>query len=149
MFGRARSNTDGTGTFPANQYSMAGEYGPASNDIHHRAHNGGTNTTKRDFRPAPVIMIKSGAPFGITTGTDVFGDQLFRARPGIASDPNQPGVIRTVYGLLNPNPKPGEATLPRNFGRSPGSVTVNLRLARTFGFGPARERSGGGGDFSG
>ncbi len=149
MFGHANSNSDGPGSFPANQYTYAGEYGPASNDVHHRAHIGGTITTKWDLRLAPFIMINSGAPFDITTGTDVFGDQLFRARPGLATDPNQPGVIKTAYGFLDPNPKPGEATLPRNFGRSPGSVTVNLRLARTFGFGPARERAGGAGDFSG
>src|SRR5260370_39269285 len=94
-------------------------------------------------------MINSGAAFDIAHGPDVLGDQLFRARPALATDPNQPGVIKTAYGFLDPNPKPGEATLPRNFGRSPGSVTVNLRLARTFGFGPARERAGGAGDFSG
>ena len=149
MFGHANSNTDGTGTFPANQYSLAGEYGPASSDVHHRAHIGGNIVTKWDIRMAPFIMINSGAPFDITTGTDLYGDQLFRARPGIATDPNQPGVIRTAYGLLDPNPKPGEQILPRNFGRSPGSISVNMRLSRTFGFGPARERAGGAGDFGG
>src|SRR5260370_18651040 len=94
-------------------------------------------------------MINWGATFDITTGTDVFGDQLFRARPGLPTDPNQPGVIKTAYGFLDANPKPGEATLPRHFGCSPGSVTVNLRLARTFGFGPTRELSGVASDLSG
>jgi hypothetical protein len=36
VLNRARSNTDGLGTFPAQPYSMAGEYGPASTDIHNR-----------------------------------------------------------------------------------------------------------------
>ena len=36
MFNRARSNTDGINTFPANPYNFAGEYGPASTDVHHR-----------------------------------------------------------------------------------------------------------------
>jgi hypothetical protein len=72
---------------------------------------------------------------------------------------NQPcvtanGLICTPYGLLDPNPlingqvKPGEEILPRDFGRSPGQIMVNLRVAKTFGFGPAREGSantGGGG----
>jgi hypothetical protein len=142
MFGHANSNADGIGQFPANQYNLAGEYGPANNDVHHRAYIGGSITTKWDFRLAPFVMLNSGAPFDITTGTDVYGDQLFNARPGIATDPTLPGLIKTPYGLLDPNPKPGEQILPRNFGRSPGSTTVNLRLARTFGFGPAREGRG-------
>jgi hypothetical protein len=36
VFNRALSNTDGLSTFPANPYSMAGEYGPALTDIRHR-----------------------------------------------------------------------------------------------------------------
>jgi hypothetical protein len=151
MFGHAYSNSDGVGSFPANQYSYAGEYGPASGDIHHRAHLSGSIATKWDIRLAPFIMINSGGPFDITSGTDLYGDQLFTGRPGIATDPTIPGVIKTAYGLLDPNPKPGEQILPRNFGRSPGSITVNLRVARTFGFGPTRERAGNaaGGDFGG
>jgi len=144
MYGHANSNTDGFGSFPANQYSLAGEYGPAAGDVHHRAHISGSIATKWDIRLSPFILMNSGAPFDITTGTDVYGDQLFNARPGIATDPNIPGVIKTRYGLLDPNPKPGEQVLPRNFGRSPGSVSVNLRVGKTFGFGPTREGSGAG-----
>jgi hypothetical protein len=96
------------------------------------------------LRLSPFVAINSGAPFDIITGTDPYGTTLYTARPGIATDPNTPGVIQTPYGLLDPNPKPGEAILPRNFGRSPGSVSVNLRLAKTFGFGPSRETSAGG-----
>jgi hypothetical protein len=151
MFGHSNSNADGIGNFPANQYNLTGEYGPAQGDVHHRAFIGGSITTKWDIRLAPFIQMNSGGPFDITTGTDLFGTQLYNSRPGIATDPNTPGVIQTAYGLLDPNPKPGEAILPRHFGRSPGSITVNLRLARTFGFGPARERAAnaGGGDFGG
>lgn len=158
MYGHANSNADGIGSFPANQYSLAGEYGPAGGDVHHRAFFGGSIATKWDVRLSPFIMMNSGTPFDITTGTDIYGDQLFNARPGIATDPNIPGVIRTAYGLLDPNPKPGETILPRNSGRSPGSITVNLRVGKTWGFGPAREGSanqrfngggGGGGDRGG
>jgi hypothetical protein len=148
MFGHSNSNADGIGSFPANQYNLAGEYGPASGDVHHRGFIGGSITTKWDIRLAPFIQLNSGGPFDITTGTDLYGTQLYNSRPGIATDPNAPGVIQTAYGLLDPNPKPGEAILPRHFGRSPGSITVNLRLARTFGFGPARERAGNA-DFAG
>lgn len=36
----------------------------------------------------------------------------------------------------------GEHILSRNYGRGPGQISVNLRLAKTFAFGP--ERGGGG-----
>ena len=54
--------------------------------------------------------------------------------------------------MLDPNPTPGEKILPRNYGRGPGSVTVNLRLTKTIEFGGERgiaatqQRGPGGGE---
>ena len=141
MLNFANSNTDGVNTFPANQYDLTGEYGPASTDVRHRGVIGGSLATKWDLRLSPFITLQSGSPFDITAGQDLFGDTLFTGRPGIATDPNKPGVIATPYGLLDPNPSPGEKILSRNFGRGPAQYTVNMRLAKTFGFGPARESS--------
>jgi len=143
-FNHARSNTDGLGTYPANPYDYSGEYGPASTDVHHRVFMGGSLNTKWNVRLSPFVVVQSGPPFNITAGQDIYGTTLFNGRPGIATDPNKPGVIATPYGLLDPNPTPDETILPRNFGRGPGSVTVNMRLSKTFGFGPAREGSAGG-----
>ncbi len=131
----AWSNTDGIGTFPANQYSMDGEYGPAETDIRHRGSIGGTVVAPWNLRFSPLIVIQSGRPFDIFTSQDVYGDTLLSARPGIPTDPNKPGLIHTAYGLLDPNPSPGEAILSRNFGRGPGLFSVDLRLARTWGLG--------------
>jgi len=143
MFSHADSNTDGVGTLPANPYSMAGEYGPSSLDVHQRVFIGGSISTKWDFRLSPFITMNSGAPFDIVSGTDPYDTTIFTtARPGIASGPG-PGVIDTKYGYLNPNPTPGEPILPRNSGRSPGNESINLRLAKTFGFGPTREGASG------
>ncbi len=165
MYGHAKSNTDGIGTLPASPYSMTGEYGPSSLDVHHRAFLGGSIATKWDFRLSPFVVINSGAPFNILTGTDPYDTSIINtARPGLVTDPSEvpkgETLIQTPYGLLDPNPlqsnlqlKPGEVILPRNFGRSPGSVSVNLRVAKTFGFGPSREGSSnrpqGGGDGGG
>ncbi|HJT00418.1 MAG TPA: hypothetical protein VJ756_15100, partial [Terriglobales bacterium] len=73
---------------------------------------------------APSLPFARGPPFDITAGRDLYGDTLFNGRPGIASNPNQPGVISTAYGLLDPDPKPGEPLLPRNFGRGPGFIML-------------------------
>ena len=145
------SNTDGVGTFPANQYDMAGEYAPAATDIRNRGTIGGSITTKWNIRFSPLIVAQSGAPFDIITSQDVYGDTVLTARPGVATNPNAPGVIATSYGLLDPNPTPGEKILPRDFGRGPGLFSVDLRVAKTFGLGrrigerPARNASSGGG----
>lgn len=111
QFNRAMSNTDGLGTFPANPYSMEGEYGPAATDIRHSGSMTGTITAKWGIRFNPMLTANSGPPFNITVGHDLYGDTVFNGRPGIATDPNKPGVVKTSYGLLDPNPTTGERLL--------------------------------------
>jgi hypothetical protein len=127
------SNTDGISTFPANPYNFAGEYGPAATDIRHRVTLGGSLNSRWNVRLSPFVSIQSGAPFDITTGSDVYGTTLFSARPG--TDATRPGLIHTSCGLLDPNPTPFEPIVSRNCGRGPGQISLNLRLTKTFGFG--------------
>ncbi|HEV2495182.1 MAG TPA: hypothetical protein VG204_19140 [Terriglobia bacterium] len=143
LYNHAKSNTDGLGTFPANPYSMAGEYGPAATDIRHRVTFGGSISMPWGFRFNPFVVVNSGAPFDITVGQDLYGDTLFNARPGLATGPTKPGLILTKYGLLDPNPSPGETILPRNYGRGPAIVLFNLRVSKVFSFGDAERGSGG------
>jgi hypothetical protein len=142
VFNRAHSNTDSIGTFPANPRDFSGEYGPASTDVHHRFTVGGSINLKWAVRISPFVVVQTGAPFDITAGSDLYGTTLFNARPAFATDPSRPGLVATAYGLLDPNPAPGEPLLPRNYGRGPGQVSMNLRLAKVIGFG--REKGGGG-----
>ena len=160
VYNRARSNTDyspppqntdfnpaisngalGVGTFPANPYSMTGEYGPASTDLRHQVTIGGSIATKWGLRFSPLFIADSGAPFNVTVGHDLYGNTLFNGRPGIATDPNRAGLVATRYGLLDPNPVAAEAILPRNYGRSPSIIMLNLRISKVFAFGPAGEGS--------
>jgi Carboxypeptidase regulatory-like domain len=140
VYNHAMSNTDGVGTFPANPYNFAGEYAPASTDVHHRFTVGGSLSLKWAVRISPFVVAQTGAPFDITAGNDLFGTTLFNGRPGVATDSAKPGLIQTAYGLLDPNPTAGERLLGRNAGRGPGQFTVNLRIAKTIGFG--KERGG-------
>jgi hypothetical protein len=160
LFNRALSNTDyspppqntdfnpaisiqalGVGTFPANPYNMAGEYGPASSDIRNQATFGGSIATKWGLQFSPLLVVDSGAPFNVTVGQDLYGSTLFNGRPGIATDPNRPGLVSTRYGLLDPNPISSETILPRNYGRGPAIIMLNLRVSKVFAFGPRGEGS--------
>jgi carboxypeptidase family protein len=148
----AMSDTDGVGTFPAKPYDFTGEYGPAATDIRHRFSLNGSVNTKWNVRLSPFVIVDSGPPFDITVGRDLYGTTLPSGRPGVPNDPNKPGLIRTSYGLLDPSPTPNQRTLPRNYGRGPGSVTVNLRVGKSVEFGGERgsaaatQRGPGGGD---
>jgi hypothetical protein len=142
VYNHARSNTDGIGTFPANPYDFAGEYGPASTDVHHRFTVGGSINLKWAVRISSFVVAQTGAPFDITAGSDLYGTTLFNARPGIATYPTKSGLIPTAYGMLDPNPTAGERLLSRNYGRSPGQFNVNLRIAKTIGFGKERGSAG-------
>src|SRR5262249_37585028 len=154
VFNHAMSNTDGLGTFPAKPYDFTGEYGPAATDVRNRFSLSGSFNTKWNVRLSPFVIMDSGPPFDLTIGRDIYGTTLFNARPGIPTDPKKPGLIRTSYGLLDPNPTPDEKILPRNYGRGPGSILLNLRVAKTIEIGgerkavaaPTRGPGGGGGE---
>lgn len=134
VFNHANSNTDGLGTFPANPNSDQGEYGPAATDVRHRFLVGGSLQMRGNIRMSPYVILQSGAPFNITTGEDLYGTTLFNSRPGVVKS-DRPGVVHTRYGLLDPDPVQGEPIVPRNFGRGPGLITVNLRMGKTIGLG--------------
>ncbi len=142
---RALSNTDGLGTFPGNPYNYSSEYGPAFNDIRHRIVFGGSINTKWNIRFNPLVSFQTGAPFNITSGNDLYGTTLYTARPGIATDQSRPGLILTPYGLLDPNPIPGETIIGRNAGRGPFQIQTNLRVTKTWSFGAETSPAAGGG----
>src|SRR5262249_37611345 len=122
---------------------FSGEYGPAATDVRHRVLIGGTLNLRWNIRLNPLFTIQSGSPFKITTGPENYGNTLFKAQPRGAANPPLPGWVQTPYGLFDPNIAPGEMIVPRNYGRGPQIVMVNLRIAKTWGFGPERGAGAG------
>jgi hypothetical protein len=141
-YGIANSDADRGASLPANQYDLASEWGRSMMDIRHRVVMGGNVSGPWGFTMNPFVMYRSGMPFNITTGRDNNGDTVFTDRPAFATDLNAPGVVQTAWGAFDPNPLPGMAIIPRNFGEGPSQFTVNFRISRTWSFG---ERSGGAG----
>jgi hypothetical protein len=129
------NNTDGANSNPANPYDLSIEWGRASSDIRHNFFVGSSITAPWGLRITPFITAYSGRPFNITTGRDNNRDNQYSDRPSFAN-PGDPGAIVTAFGTFNPDPLPGEAIIPRNFGQGPGFVSVNLGVSKTFGFGP-------------
>ena len=144
VFNRARSDTDGANTFPANQYDLAGEYGRSAQDIRHRFSVFGTiSGLPWDIRLSPILIANSGRPFNITVGRDLNGDTLFTDRPAFATDLTDAGVRVTPYGTFDVTPSAGQEIIPRNYATGPSFFVVNLRASKTFGFGEVAQASGG------
>ncbi|HUS11781.1 MAG TPA: TonB-dependent receptor [Pyrinomonadaceae bacterium] len=138
ILARAKSDTDGAGSFPAYTYDLSGEYGRSSLDVRHRFIFGGTIVGPIGLSFNPFIVASTGRPFNITTGLDTNGDRLFTERPALAAlgaDCSAANIVCTSYGNFNLNPDPGEQIILRNAGTGPAFMTVNLRVSKTFSFG--------------
>jgi hypothetical protein len=134
----SKTNSDSDGGFPANPYDLSGEYGRASNDVRQRFTLFGSFRAPWGISLSPLFVIASGTPFNITIGRDLNGDTLFTDRPAFATDLTKPGVVITKFGAFDTNPAAGAQIIPRNFGKGPGSMIANLRVSKTFAFGPER-----------
>ncbi len=143
----AKSDTDGAGSFPANQYDTNSEYGRSSIDVRNRFVLGGSLVAPFQLRFSPFVIASSGSPFNITTGQDLNGDLQYTDRPAFATASTL-HPITTAFGVFDTNPAAGAAIIPRNYGNGPGQFTVNLRVGRTWGFGEKNTSAAavGGGD---
>ncbi len=131
FLGWARSDTDGPSSFPSDSSNPSADWGRSSIDVRQRLVLMGSVTLPWDVRLSPFVIASSGAPFNIVVGRDLNGDTVFTDRPAYASDPSQPGVVSTPWGLFDPTPVAGEQTIARNLGQGPGFVSVNLRVMKT------------------
>ncbi|HWC97443.1 MAG TPA: TonB-dependent receptor [Candidatus Sulfopaludibacter sp.] len=131
-FGKANSDTDGSGTFPADSYNVRPEYGRAGFDVRHRVQFSGSFAFRWGLRLSPMLVATSTRPFNITIGRDLNGDTIFTDRPAFATDLSRPSVVKTAFGAFDLAPMPGQTIIPRNYGVGPGLVSLNLRLAKTF-----------------
>jgi hypothetical protein len=143
----ANSDTSGAGYFPTNPYDPSLDYGRAAFDVRNRLFLGGSFTAPFGLRFSPFIAAQSGSPYNITIPEDIFGTSVFNARPGLAVGSPECPVLSTTDVNCFFIPIPGQAytPVPINFGQGPANVSVNLRVAKTFGLGPRLESAGGGG----
>jgi hypothetical protein len=130
--GKANSDTDGPGTFPADSHDLHPEYGRAGFDVRHRVQFSGSFALRWGLRLSPMLVATSTRPFNITIGRDLNGDTIFTDRPAFATDLTRPSAVRTAFGAFDLAPVPGQVIIPRNYGVGPALVSLNLRVAKTF-----------------
>jgi Carboxypeptidase regulatory-like domain len=148
----ANSDTSGVSSFPSNSYDISQDYGRASFDIRNRLFVGGSIGMKYGFRLSPFFVASSGNPINVTTANDLNGDSIFNDRPGLVSTATCPttvlpgGAGSSIYctplGTFDALPTASEKLAPINFATSPSHVSLNFRLAKTFGFGPKLKGTG-------
>ncbi len=80
-FGHAYNDTSGIGSFPANNYNLAGEWGRADFDQRHRFNLLGTVTPVKLLSLGVGISLTSGRPYTLTTGTDDYHTGMANVRP--------------------------------------------------------------------
>ncbi len=137
VLSRAKSDTNGLDSFPANQYDLSGEYGRSLQDVRHRlTFFSSINVLPWGIRLSPFVVVRSGRPFNITLGRDINGDILFTERPAFADAQTTAADLRqTPFGNFDINPKPAQTIIPRNYGTGPAFMTTNLRISKRFDFG--------------
>ncbi len=96
------------------------------------------------------MIFNSGTPDNVTVGQDLSGDLQFNDRPALAT--NVSGACLSPTQKCHYSTPPTSYTpIPINYLTGPNQFTLNLRLAKTFGFGPevgnksAAQQGGGGG----
>jgi hypothetical protein len=127
-------------------YHPSFDYGRAGFDTRSRMTLLGTIPLPFLITASPILNVSSGNPYNLTTGQDNNADGVTDDRPEFNP---AAGVVTPSFknctnsaNFISPTPSTtpiaGEnyTEVPVNFCTGPNNVSFNLRLSRTFGFGP-------------
>jgi hypothetical protein len=144
----ANSDASTAGIFPSDSHDLGLDYGRASFDIRNKLFMGGTVALPRGFRLSPFMIFNSGTPYNVTTGQDESDDLQFNDRPAFATNISG-ACLSPTQACHYAVPTTAYTPIPVNYLTGPSQFTLNLRLAKTFGFGPETggrpQQAGGGG----
>jgi hypothetical protein len=147
----ANANTSGSGFFPTSNTDTRVDYGRSSFAKRNIGVFGGSLQLPYKFTASPFMIAQSGTPYNLTTGLDPLGTSIYNQRPYFVNGDS--GSCRVAADFSST--QTGNLTpVPINYCAGPANFTLNLRLARTFGFGPktgaaATDGQGGGGNRGG
>jgi hypothetical protein len=148
--GYSSGDASGVSSFPSNSFDISQDYGRSSFDVRHRLFFGGSIAFPYLIRLSPFMVVSSGSPFSITSPIDENGDQIYNDRPGFVSSTTcttsvNPAPGSTIYCTpLGTFDASGAGKLiPINSETGPAHFVLNLRLSKTFGFGPRAKSTSG------
>jgi hypothetical protein len=137
----SRGYADGDTGTASNSYDLKQNYGRSSFTQRNMVMLMGTITGKWGISYNPMLNAQSGRPYGIATNYDLTGDQFYNDRPSYAASStlctgSTGQYVQTSFGCLDVVPQAGETLLPVNLANGPASVSMNLRVSRSWGVGP-------------
>jgi len=139
----ANSDTGGISSFASTPNDLRADYGRASFDTRNRLFLYGSVTLPHLLTISPFIAANSGSPYNITSGVDRFGDNIFNGRAVFATPGATPvanGYVKTIPGcgtFATPGTNGNTTPVPINYCTGPANISVNVRVAKTWGFGPS------------
>jgi hypothetical protein len=143
QLGFAKSDTSGATYFGSNPTNLGADYGRATFDVRNRFLIGGNYQAPFGISLSPFLVTNSGAPFNITIGSDLNGDNQYNDRPSYATATST-DVVDTSYGNFDLNPSATAKRIAYNLGTAPAEFSMNLRVAKSIGIGPRVEGGAGG-----
>jgi len=134
---------------PSNPYNFLQDYGRSNLDRHHNFTLFGSITGPKNIFFSPFVTLRSGAPYDVLLGQDIYGDNGRNARGLFAPSGATCGGTVVCTGLGNFETysvvPPGGVLpnlVPRNYLTMAGLFSLNMRVSRTFGFGAKRATNG-------
>ena len=128
---------------PTDPYDYRLDYGRSTLDRRNNLIVLGTITGPAKVRFSPFVTLRSGQPYDVLSGADLFGDTLTNTRAAFASSATCSAVVRSgdtvcsPYGTFTSSYSVTNLAnlVQRNYLTMPGLVSVNMRVERMFGFG--------------
>jgi hypothetical protein len=131
----------GAGSNISNAYDLSEDYGPATFVSRNQVFSMANYSGPWGLRFNPFLIAQSGKPFNVTLPEDPVNN-FYNQRPGVATatqcaaDTTGRYISEPGFGCMDSQPVPGEARIAANTGTGPAAVAVNLRISRSWGFGP-------------
>ena len=116
-----------------NPYNSSTDYGRAAFAVKSRVVLGGNVPLPFKFTASPLLFAQSGSPYNVTAGVQDPVTLQYNDRPAFAAGATSANCY-SASSFGGATGTTGE--VPVNYCTGPASASVNLRLARTFGFGP-------------
>ncbi|MBS1798211.1 MAG: TonB-dependent receptor [Acidobacteria bacterium] len=142
----ADANTSGAGFIPTSNTNTKVDYGRATFAFRQFGVFGGSVNLPYLISLSPFMIAQAGTPYNIISGTDPLGSSIYNTRPYFANGNSGNCAVASDFSAT----QTGSLTpVPINYCTGPANVSINLRVAKVFGFGPKTGAAAAGGGSGG